>query len=284
MVTDDKNAPFDADAALAAIEVDEDVENDPEEPEEPEAAPEEEPEGEPAPTTIDLGDGTSVPLEELKAGYLRQSDYTRKTQEVSQQRTQLEPLIQAAEILTGNDQAAKIALARQVAESVGLKIVDDGLPGMPRQQTQPDMPEWDDMTETERFLYMQNHSLQSKLNEALPILQRTHEFIRGQEQAKQVSAASLAASQSLKESLGVVVPDSELAEAVRATGIQDPEAAWLKLNKGRIAQGFKAEGIAQGVKAKPMTPDMGGGKTFDPSGLSATQIQQMLMKGYQVKR
>lgn len=45
--------------------------------------------GEPElPATVDI-DGTAVPLEELKKGYLRQSDYTRKTQELAEQRKTL---------------------------------------------------------------------------------------------------------------------------------------------------------------------------------------------------
>src|SRR5699024_1006766 len=35
-------------------------------------------------------DGTPVPIEELRQGYLRQSDYTRKTQELSQFKQQTE--------------------------------------------------------------------------------------------------------------------------------------------------------------------------------------------------
>ena len=39
--------------------------------------------------TIDLGDGQEVTLEELKKGYLRQSDYTKKTQELASKKTEL---------------------------------------------------------------------------------------------------------------------------------------------------------------------------------------------------
>lgn len=42
------------------------------------------------------GEETEVTLEELRAGYSRQSDYTRKTQEIAQQRKTIEQEIQAA--------------------------------------------------------------------------------------------------------------------------------------------------------------------------------------------
>lgn len=42
------------------------------------------------PLTVTLKDGTKVTLDELERGYLRQADYTRKTQEVSRQRHETE--------------------------------------------------------------------------------------------------------------------------------------------------------------------------------------------------
>lgn len=44
--------------------------------------------------SVKLDDGSTVTLGELKKGYLRQSDYTRKTQEVSGQRQQIEAAAQ----------------------------------------------------------------------------------------------------------------------------------------------------------------------------------------------
>ena len=39
---------------------------------------------------VDMGDGNQIPLDELVKGHLRQSDYTKKTQELAEQRRALE--------------------------------------------------------------------------------------------------------------------------------------------------------------------------------------------------
>lgn len=55
-------------------------------------------EGTPAPQTFDVG-GEQVPLEELQKGYLRQQDYTRKTQSLADQRREIEQLEEFAQAL-----------------------------------------------------------------------------------------------------------------------------------------------------------------------------------------
>ena len=52
------------------------------------------------PTLVKLADGTEVPMDELTKGYLRQSDYTRKTQEIVQTRKALETDLQRIEGIT----------------------------------------------------------------------------------------------------------------------------------------------------------------------------------------
>lgn len=63
-----------------------------------EAAEEVAPEEKPA--TVKLADGSEVTLDEVTKGYLRQSDYTRKTQELVQKRTALEADLQRIEGIT----------------------------------------------------------------------------------------------------------------------------------------------------------------------------------------
>jgi hypothetical protein len=41
---------------------------------------------------VDLGDGRKLPLEEVRKGYMMQSDYTRKTQELAQQKEDMDRL------------------------------------------------------------------------------------------------------------------------------------------------------------------------------------------------
>ena len=52
-------------------------------------------------------DGKEVTIDELKNGYLRQADYTKKTQEVSQQRKESEEAIRFYEYLKQNPEAAE---------------------------------------------------------------------------------------------------------------------------------------------------------------------------------
>lgn len=57
------------------------------------------------PITVEI-DGKEVTIEELKNGYLRQSDYTRKTQEVSRKRKEVEEAVQLYEHLKQNPEIA----------------------------------------------------------------------------------------------------------------------------------------------------------------------------------
>lgn len=79
-----------------------------EEPAEPEEA---EPE---APAQISLPDGTQVTLDEAVKGYLRQADYTRKAQEVSQKRQALEADLQ---VVSGITEAFIDHLTKMVPQS-----------------------------------------------------------------------------------------------------------------------------------------------------------------------
>ena len=53
------------------------------------------------PITVEI-DGKEVTIEELKNGYLRQADYTRKTQELSNQRKEVEDAVKLYEHLKNN--------------------------------------------------------------------------------------------------------------------------------------------------------------------------------------
>ena len=81
-----------------------------EEPEEEEGSEEEEP----SPTVFEV-DGDAVTLEDLKSGYLRQADYTKKTQQLSSARAGLE---QYAEGIKAHEEtvAEHLSLALQVLE------------------------------------------------------------------------------------------------------------------------------------------------------------------------
>jgi hypothetical protein len=82
----------DTEAIPEAAATDEGKEEPTEEAEEPEAATQ--------PAQIDLPDGTKVTLDEAVKGYLRQSDYSRKSAELASQRKSLEADLQIVEGIT----------------------------------------------------------------------------------------------------------------------------------------------------------------------------------------
>lgn len=69
-----------------------------------------------APETIDI-DGTPVPLEEVKKGYLRQSDYTRKTQALAEERKAFEPVVEAVRGERAQYAVLLTALEQQLKEA-----------------------------------------------------------------------------------------------------------------------------------------------------------------------
>lgn len=74
------------------------------------------------------GEEIEVTLDELKAGYSRQSDYTRKTQALAAEREQMAGLLQLADALQANPEAALAELARafEVDLAPSAEIDDDG--------------------------------------------------------------------------------------------------------------------------------------------------------------
>jgi hypothetical protein len=74
------------------------------------------------PTTFDVG-GEQVPLEELQRGYMRQRDYTQKTQLLSSQRQQYEAATRLAEALQADPRGTLLQLA--AASGVDLASLQD---------------------------------------------------------------------------------------------------------------------------------------------------------------
>lgn len=70
------------------------------------------------PATVQI-DGKELTLDELKNGYLRQSDYTKKTQELSRKAQQAEQALQMIQQIQSNPQAAQ-----QLAQEYNLPILD----------------------------------------------------------------------------------------------------------------------------------------------------------------
>lgn len=67
---------------------------------------------------VTLGDGTQVTLAELKAGHLRQADYTRKTQTVAEERRQAQEIAARSQ-----QQAAELAQQLQFVQQVAAQYL-----------------------------------------------------------------------------------------------------------------------------------------------------------------
>lgn len=135
---DDYQYGLDKDGNLVILNADGEEEDDEEEEESDEDSNEEQPDEEEADTDESQtelpiykvkvnGEEVEVPLDELLAGYSRQSDYTRKMQELAEQRKALAtPAPQATPTATKEVPDNTLELAKQIASRrLGLESVDD---------------------------------------------------------------------------------------------------------------------------------------------------------------
>lgn len=298
MKVTDNDAPFDPEAAAAAVHEDDGEPldlglNGPmigDEPDTEDAPPAKEDQGEqqaPEIPTFEI-DGQAYTADQIKQGFLRHEDYTRKTMELSEQRKAQEVPLQLWEQLNNPATAAQTAqyLMAQLAPIAGTQpqAAPYGQPAPSPYGQTPQAPpvNWDDLSDEGRMLYVENQRLNQQLQAISPLLQQTQKFFAEQAERDQIAAESMKATQSLKERLGVVVSSEELREAVLMTGIKDPEAAWLKQNAPRIAQTMKVEGAKQAAKAPPPTPDFGRGRVISQAerrGMTLDELERALKRG-----
>ena len=137
------------------------------------------------------GEEVTVPLQEALAGYQRQADYTRKTQELSEQKKQVQYASALQEALQ-NDPAATLQLLQQ---QYGLNV-------------QPEEEEWMDPAE-KQFRSLEQRIAAFEQSKAMDELQRTIE--------------------SLQSKYGEDFnPDEVVAKAI-ATGVTDLEAVFKQI-------------------------------------------------------
>jgi hypothetical protein len=94
-------------------------------------------------TVFELDDGTKVDLDELKRGYLRQSDYTKKTQEVAEARKHLQQAYQAR-------QQERQTLAENL--NLALGVVEPQLAELAR-------TDWDRLATEDPYSYAEKRAL-----------------------------------------------------------------------------------------------------------------------------
>lgn len=154
----------------------EDESDEEEDEENSEGAEDEEDEQDEPETVFQLEDGTEVDLDELKRGYLRQSDYTKKTQEVAEGRKQIQQAFQQREqerqVLAENLNLALSVVEPQLAELAGT--------------------DWDALAREDAYTYAEKRALfdqaQARYNKlaesAQSVVQQTQAQTRQQMQLK----------------------------------------------------------------------------------------------------
>jgi hypothetical protein len=226
----------------------------------------------PSPSKITIGDKEYDP-DELPGLISKGEDYTRKTQELSQQRKAMKENAAQYVLSAINNYPVeqRKALVAEFAQMNGLTVVDPstGSPVMggqlPQQQGIPAAPtvEWDELSEEGKMLYAQNLQLMTQLKQLTPMLGEVQSYIGNERQTKEQQSAIAQSSVKIKEQTGADVSSSDFQEAIQATGIADPFSAWWAHNGPKVAQGAFVKG-KQVASAKPNTPTSNS-KTFDPN-------------------
>lgn len=127
------------------------------------------------------GEEVSVPFNEAIQGYQRQADYTRKTQELSTQREQLQFAATLQQALEQNPQGTLELLSRHYGVAEAQRMVADA------QQAQPETPQFDDPLEQriyemdQRIQQYEQERANDQLQKEISRLQSTYEDFDPQE-------------------------------------------------------------------------------------------------------
>jgi hypothetical protein len=220
-VSTDAEAEPDADEAEA--EADEaDAEDDESEDEQAEAKPKKQPGDD---VTVKLDDGTQVTLRELKRGFLRQSDYTRKTQELSETR-------KAAQ--AEREALSTVAEQQKQAFEVAAALIRDQIPDPP----DPSLIK----TNPQQYLALKEarESAQRKLHDLAVAYVQSQEGVKAQSEAKKKAAEE--------------AERKELADLKR-TEYQALVKAMPKLATEEGRKAFMAEAAEVGGRVYGITPE-----------------------------
>ena len=157
------------------------------------------------------GEELDVPFNEALQGYQRQADYTRKTQELSQQREQLQYAQTLQQALESNPQQTLEILSRHYGVAEAQRMIADA-------QDAPSEPEFDDplekrIWETEqRIQQYEQERANDQLQKEIFRLQNTYEDFNSQE----VVRAALNAGTTHLEAVYKQVAYDRLIQKIRA--------------------------------------------------------------------
>jgi len=205
-------------------EEEEEAEPEGEEAEEESKEPDEEDEGALYAVTVN-GEEREVSLDELLNGYSRQSDYTRKTQELSQERKQMESLGQRY-----NSEVAQIQSERQ-QYMMNLQQIIESATGDLQQFSTVD---WASLKESDPIEYVTKKEEFRESQEKIQAIQYQHEAARQRHVSEE---------ETLKKTV-VREEHKKLVESMPEWG--DPEA------QKKLASDIKSYGIEQGFSGEEL--------------------------------
>ena len=195
----------DAFAALLSPDVEKEPEKDPEVPEveaevkEPETEPEAEVEAEEEPMiTVKIdGKDVEIPLSELKNGYQRQADYTRKTMETAEQR-------KAADAELSRAQQERAIYAQNLQR---MQALDEAALEQAKQVN------WDELLQTDPVEYLKQQRIAQERQARLQQVYSEQQRINAQQQAEHEQARSHYLSQQQDELLAKLPEWKDAAKA-----------------------------------------------------------------------
>ena len=231
-------------------------------------AQEAEPEAEPQGDELDDDPRIQAKIKDLERGY------QQKFTSLADERKELEQDANVARQLREElkDPAKRRELANWLATMDGQPPI--GQPSQPSAQT--GLPaNWNDWVDNEKTLYLENQATRRELADTKALLAEVKDHLRSSSQRDARSVAARETATALSAEYGQTVTPDQVLEAMIASKIENPEAAWLYMNKDAIKASI---GRPAPVGKKPNTPGTRG-KSFDPKGMSQDEMFARLNRG-----
>lgn len=200
-------------------------------------------EPEPQPTVIEV-EGQKLSVDDILK---MRAESTQRFQEASNLKKEVEPMAQILGAWNHPDpsqraQARRIIL-QTLSEDAGANF------SAPAQTTPPDFSDW---TEGEKQLHARNVALEQKIEQMGGMMQQLFQGFQQNAQQQQFDYATQIAVKSLAAD-GIQATPEQIVAAVKATGIQDPEAAFLKANKATLKNAVVTKEKPEGSSSAPRT-------------------------------
>lgn len=173
-------------------------------------------------TVFELDDGTKVDLDELKRGYLRQADYTKKTQDVAEARKQVEQAYQSR-------QQERQTLAENL--NLALGVVEPQLAELAK-------TDWDKLASDDPYSYAEKRALFDQASARYQkLVERSQAVVQQQTQEQQRQLQQKLQQEG--ERLKMAIPD--FADPNRARALKSA------LNEYAVSQVGLSEQEAKGI-------------------------------------